>query len=128
MTLAAWWCHLSRYPDFRRWPEADFKRLHARHAFHISLIVVPGMLLQGLGSVAFHLTNTNPSLMILNWILLAASIGPTFFVTAPIHGRLSKGKDMDLIDRLLSTNLPRTIAWTLHFVLAIGWLVMASPA
>ncbi len=123
MVAAGWWCQLCRYPQFHLCSECDFPSFHRRHTFQISLVVIPGMILQTVGAILLMRASVSDFLKAANVICLAASLLPTFLVSAPIHGRLSRGKDDSLIARLIRTNLPRTIAWTAHFVIAVAWQI-----
>jgi len=118
MTAAAWWCHLNRYPAFRTWGE-EFERRHRRHTLEISLLVIPGMFAQ-IGGTAWVVYSGRPLwLQIAHIALCLASIGPTLLVSGPIHGKLANGHDAELVEKLIRTNLPRTLAWTAQFALAV---------
>lgn len=121
MVASSWWCERVRYPAFRTWSDEEFLRRHALHTFQISIFVVPGMLLQLAGTAAIWLSGGPGWYFWLNVLCCAGSIGPTLLVSGPIHGRLSGGKDPALIERLIRTNLPRTIVWSLQFALALAW-------
>lgn len=124
MAAAGWWCQRVRYPAFRVWSEAEFLRRHTGHTFQISLIVIPGMLLQLFGASLMFLDAVPLVLQGANGLCLLGSIGPTFLVSGPIHGRLANGKDDGEIERLIRSNLPRTLFWTAHFGVAAVWLAM----
>lgn len=119
MAAASWWCHLHRYPAFRTWGE-EFDRRHRLHTLEISLVVIPGMFAQ-LAGTAWVVASGRPLwLQVAHIALCLASIGPTLLVSGPIHGRLSHGHDPDLVEKLIRTNLPRTLAWTAQFFLALA--------
>lgn len=126
MALAGWWCHLQRYPSFRGWSEDEFCRRHAGHTFQISLAVIPGMILQVIGAASLQVQSPNVVLRTANAVCVVGSLLPTIFVSAPLHRKLSKGKDDELVDRLIATNLPRTLFWTAHFALALAWAVQSG--
>lgn len=123
MVAAGWWCQLCRYPQFHLCSQCDFPSFHRRHTLQISLVVIPGMILQTVGAILLMRSPVLDFLKAANVICLAASLLPTFLVSAPIHGQLSRGKDESLIARLIRTNLPRTIAWTAHCVIAVAWQI-----
>lgn len=120
MSLAGWWCQFYRYPSFRKWSENEFTRLHAGHTFQISLVVIPGMLLQILGTGLVFISSGALWLKLLHVACVGGSLLPTFLVSGPIHGRLSRGKDDALIEKLIRTNLPRTLVWTLQLILSLA--------
>lgn len=123
MSLAGWWCQWVRYPAFHKWPPELFLAKHKIHTFQISLVVVPGMLLQVIGSLLMVLSNAPLVLSLISWACVVASLVPTFCISGPIHHKLSLGKSDPLISRLIQTNLPRTLAWTLHVIVALTWWI-----
>ncbi|MCC7434141.1 MAG: hypothetical protein IT363_05600 [Methanoregulaceae archaeon] len=117
MAGAGWWCQKVRYPAFRSWSAESFLRNHQRHTLQISPIVIPGMLLQMAGTTWLAtLPDVLLGLKVLHIALCLASIGPTLLVSGPIHGRLSAGKDAELIEKLIRSNRPRTVVWSFQAV------------
>jgi hypothetical protein len=53
----------------------------------------------------------------------AIAIGTTMFVSAPLHGRLNANFSQATLDRLITTNWIRTVAWTARAAVAIAMLV-----
>lgn len=76
------------------------------------------MLVEGVSAAAL-LTPQLHLLNILNALFAVMAIANTFIVFTPIHSALSKGKDNQVIDKLIRKNWPRTILWTAHSVAAI---------
>lgn len=126
MTAAGWWCQFSRYPAFRGWTDEEFIKRHTMHTLQISLVVIPGMILQIAGSVLLQNSTSLLWLKVASGVCLAGSLVPTFLVSGPIHGRLSHGKLEAEVERLIRTNLPRTLFWTVHCGLAIYWLLLGT--
>ena len=58
-------------------------------------------------------------------VLLAVSLGSTILLSVPLHARMARGYSPDIGRRLVLTNWPRTIAWTLRAVLMTS-LVMVG--
>ena len=75
------------------------------------------------GTVALLSLSYPPSVRGINLALCCLSLGPTFLISGPIHGRLAKERDHHLIEKLIKTNLPRTVAWTAHLIVAGMMLV-----
>lgn len=127
LALVGWWVQIVQYPAFRTWEPDEFQKRHARYTFGVSWVVVPAMFAQ-LGSVAWVALHpgTSPIWKALNVALLLSSVGPTLLVSGPIHGRLSKGKDSALVERLIRANLPRTLAWSFHAMLAGNWILASN--
>lgn len=125
MALAGWWCQRVRYPAFRSWSAESFLRNHQRHTLQISPIVIPGMLLQMAGTAWLALLpEVSFGIKLLHIALCLGSVGPTLLVSGPIHGRLSDGKDAELIEKLIRTNKPRTLVWTCQAVACTALFVV----
>jgi hypothetical protein len=57
-------------------------------------------------------------------LLVAIALGSTIFLSVPLHARMARTFDSSTGPRLVLTNWPRTIAWTLHGVVGV---VMLAP-
>jgi len=49
-------------------------------------------------------------------VLLAVALGSTVFVSVPLHAKMATNPTADVGRRLVVTNWPRTIAWSLRAV------------
>ncbi len=58
-------------------------------------------------------------------ILLAISLGSTVFLSVPLHQKMVNQPSAELGKRLVSTNWPRTVSWTLRGVICV---VMCAQA
>jgi hypothetical protein len=107
-----WLVQYTVYPAFRVVPEDRFPAYHQHHTSSISWIILPFMLSEaGLTLwLVFSQAGSWSSLVVLG--LLAVIWLSTFLVQVPIHQQLASGKDLRLIDRLVSSNWIRTILWT----------------
>ena len=52
-----------------------------------------------------------------NAVLLAVALGSTVLLSVPLHARMAEAPDASIGHRLVVTNWPRTIAWTLRGVI-----------
>jgi hypothetical protein len=115
MTGVIWVVQVLHYPTYRFISEDKFIEFQAFHQKWITVIVAPMMLLE-LGSA-----------MILIWIIPSkwtwinlTTIGliwlSTFLLSVPQHARLSIKRDPATIERLIRTNWPRTLLWTIRCV------------
>ncbi len=83
-------------------------------------MVIPGMIAQMCGiTLLWQQADAPVAVKILHVGLGLASIGPTLAVSGPIHGRLAKGKSDQLIEKLIRTNLPRTLVWSAQCVASL---------
>jgi hypothetical protein len=59
-------------------------------------------------------------------VLLAIALGSTIFLSVPLHEKMANSPSADIGARLVRTNWPRTIAWTLRGVLTAIMLLQAT--
>ncbi len=112
-----WVIQLVHYPLFAHVGERAWGTYHAMHMRQISLIVMPVMVAElGLaGWLAWA-----PPVGVSRYVMWAALVcvmsawASTALWSVPAHGALSSAPDVSVIERLVLTNWPRTVAWTLH--------------
>ena len=59
-------------------------------------------------------------------LLLAIALGSTIFLSVPLHEKMAQAPTVDIGHKLVRTNWPRTIAWTLRGVLTAIMLLQAT--
>lgn len=120
MCVLLWLVQLIIYPSFLRVREDALVAWHRVYTFRLSLIVIPLMIGQlALVLYASIQTPTLASLIGLGLLLVCWML--TFFVSVPLHHKVQAGEGtQDVLNRLVQTNWPRTILWTL--VLVVGFL------
>lgn len=112
---------------FKNAGQENFVAYHERHMALILWLVAPLMFVEiGSAVVIFWLGERSMTFCI--------SIGALFVVWAstallqvPLHNMLTLGYDAKTIDRLVSTNLWRTLAWTLRGVCLSFMLISQFP-
>ena len=116
------WCiQVVHYPSFRFvHPDrfVEFERFHTRA---ITWIVGPAMLLEITTAVVL-LGSLSPGWGALNIASVGAIWISTALLSVPCHTALAKGLDVEIIDKLVQTNWPRTVLWSLR---AMAWFVFA---
>lgn len=140
MAGVLWLVQLVHYPLFRGIDPVQFKEWHQYHSSMISFIVVPLMVLELLSAIgllfggALQLLEGSPHLLggtphlVERWkliTLLGLTLviwGSTFLLSVPLHGRLSQGFDLKVVNQLVLTNWPRTIAASVKVLLLYYWL------
>lgn len=121
MAAVGWLVQLTHYPALLEVSAERFGIFHRRHCEALGRIVPVPVLLE-VGGAAWLVSAADGSGWA-PWTGLGMAVFGlvwTFAVSAPLHGRLASGKDEALIRRLISTNLPRTLAWTAHAVLGLA--------
>lgn len=116
-----WFVQIVQYPLFRNFDGAEnFQQVHIGHVFRTGLVVIPVMLLEMGSSVVLSISNS--PVLGLNRIglgLVSANWLFTFFIQAPIHGKLQHSYDRTLVEKLIRTNWIRTILWSLKALLSL---------
>ena len=126
MTGLIWTIQLVQYPVMREVPASSFIAFETQHTRRISWVVGPLMAAEGVCVLILLVARPAALSWWLPWagaVAEAAAIGVTALISAPIHGRLSAGKDDRLLERLIATNWIRTAAWTLRGALSLAMLV-----
>ena len=110
-----WTIQVVHYPSFQYADETTFREMESFHQTRISLLVMPLMLLEiGTGLLLLW---SRPDFFfgwaaMLSVLLIGVVWASTFALQVPLHGKLSEGMDTLVIQRLVTTNWIRTIAWT----------------
>ena len=119
MTGLIWQIQVNHYPSFSYVESSQFSQFQHFHMRSITYVVMPVMLMEVFFGVliTFHLAEKfkayqhylflNLALLILIWL-------STWFFSVPAHNKLINRKDQKIIDRLVQTNWPRTILWTVR--------------
>lgn len=126
-----WVIQLVHYPLMRHIPGESFRSFEAEHQRRITWVVGPLMAVEGISVllVFFWRPASIPFALALGGgIAEAIAIGVTVMISAPTHGRMATTGDMDLLDRLITTNWIRTAAWTARGAIAIAMLVLAATS
>jgi hypothetical protein len=107
------------YPGMHGWDSDRFALLHREYVRRISFIIVPLIVAQA--ALALHQVILAPNpITAAQVILIGAVWGMTFFISVPLHKRLSAGYDVQAVTRLTATNWLRTIGWSL--ISLLDWL------
>ena len=113
MVGVIWTIQLVHYPSFHFVASENFVSFEKFHAFRISLVVIPAMLIELLTAAALvYFFKENSQLLMINFILVLCIWAVTFFISSPAHGKLLSGFSTETINFLISTNWIRTILWT----------------
>ncbi len=114
LLILIWLVQLIIYPSFRYTEEKAFIAWHGRYTALISLIVTPLMLLQaGVETACFLAQDIRWQRILIILVIWLA----TFGLSVPCHSRLhGAGKNLIVIQRLVTTNWIRTLCWSLLFL------------
>lgn len=119
LVVLVWLVQLVIYPSFRYVNAAELVAWHARYQTLISFFVIPMMFAQ-VWLVGRQALATRSGVDIASAVLVAGAWLSTFTLSVPCHRALAEtGKDPVVVDRLVRTNWPRTLAWTAVFALGL---------
>lgn len=116
LVILIWLVQLVIYPSFMHVSKAEFRGWHKKYVERISSVVIPLMLVQMILIVRLVVTQPRIShcLMLSGLIIIWIS---SFSLAVPFHKVLqNRGKDKEVIKRLVQTNWIRTILWTAVFL------------
>ncbi len=128
MTGLIWLVQLVHYPLMLRVSPDRFTEYEAAHMHRISWIVGPAMLAELVTGAWLVLLPLEPGAKAASWLGVALLIViwvSTATGQGPMHGRLARGYDPQLIRQLVRTNWVRTAAWSMRAVIA-GYLLFAA--
>ncbi|MEM7790980.1 MAG: hypothetical protein AAF546_06245 [Verrucomicrobiota bacterium] len=119
MFTILWLVQLVIYPSFLHIAEEKRVAWHRKYTSRVAYVIVPMMFTQ-LFCIIWFTYRDGGVLNILSVILVSVCWILTFFVSVPLHEKISRGEgDPLVLKRLIQTNWPRTILWTLIFVIGI---------
>ena len=114
LVILIWLVQLIIYPSFKYTEQNEFIAWHSRYTGLIGMIVSPLMLLQAGMEIMIAITQDPRWMRIMFIGLIWIS---TFTLSVPCHSRLHvDGKNMLIVRRLITTNWPRTVLWSLLFL------------
>ena len=100
----------------------------AEHHRRTAQVVGLPMAVEGVSTLILLVDRPDQVMWWLPWmgaILLAISLGSTVFLSVPLHQKMVNQPSAELGKKLVSTNWPRTISWTLRGVICV---VMCAQA
>ncbi|MBX9767094.1 MAG: hypothetical protein K2X47_07480 [Bdellovibrionales bacterium] len=112
LTGLIWTIQILHYPCFDRVSGAGFEEFHLFHTRRITFLVLPLMILDLASGIALVVYFPDSELMKINLLAVLMIWMVTFFISVPIHQRLSNEKSTVAIRRLISTNWLRTALWS----------------
>lgn len=112
-----WLIQLLHYPSFLQIDKSSFLDFHTQHTNMMTLLVGPVMIAELV--LSLYLSQHFEKFWLIQSVLVVILFLLTFLVSVPIHNQLAHGFDKNLIQKLISTNWPRTIIWTIKAILLV---------
>jgi uncharacterized membrane protein len=120
MTGLIWTIQILHYPAFLKIQKELFTTFHQQHSRNITFIVAPMMLIELVTSVFLIKLH---SLFVVNLIFLIGIWLCTFFLSIPLHSKLAEARSEIIIAKLVSTNWPRTLLWSIRLILLVAYVI-----
>jgi hypothetical protein len=114
MTGLIWIIQVLHYPCFLLIRESEFAHFHAGHTQRITYLVLPAMLLELLSGFILMWSSHFQQVLVANFLMILVIWMSTAFLSVPIHNQLASQQDFNKIRRLVLTNWPRTLLWSLR--------------
>ena len=122
MTGVIWFVQHVHYPLLAQVEMGQAVAVAEEHQRRTGHIVALPMAVEGLTTLALLARQPVGVTWYLPWIgaiLLAVALGCTVFLSVPLHAKMATNPDAQVGKKLVATNWPRTIAWSLRSVVCV---------
>ena len=119
MTGVIWFVQWVHYPLLAKVPVDRAVETAIDHQRSTGQVLAIPMAVEGFTTLGLLISRPEGVQIIWPWIgavLLAVALGSTVFVSVPLHAKMATNPTADVGRRLVVTNWPRTIAWSLRAV------------
>ena len=123
LVVLIWLVQVIIYPSFLYTTKEHLCKWHQTYTNLISFFVIPLMFSQLF--LVLYLTYKNPNLLnITSCMMVGLAWLSTLVLSVPLHSQIAQGSgDEVVLQSLVSTNWPRTLVWTLCFILGATQLL-----
>jgi len=122
MTGVIWFVQHVHYPLLAQVETGQAVAVAEEHQRRTGHVVALPMAIEGLTTLALLVQQPIGVSWFLPWIgavLLAIALGCTVLLSVPLHAKMATNPDALVGARLVATNWPRTIAWSLRAVVCV---------
>ena len=122
MTGVIWFVQHVHYPLLAQVEMGQAVTVAEEHQRRTGHVVALPMAVEGLTTLALLARQPVGVTWYLPWIgaiLLAVALGCTVFLSVPLHAKMATNPDAQVGAKLVSTNWPRTFAWSLRAVVCV---------
>jgi formate hydrogenlyase subunit 3/multisubunit Na+/H+ antiporter MnhD subunit len=124
-----WFVQRVHYPLLAQVDVGQQISVGAEHQRRTAQVVGLPMAVEGVSTLILLVYRPDQVVWWLPWmgaILLAISLGSTVFLSVPLHQKMVNQPSAELGKKLVSTNWPRTISWTLRGVICVVMCAQAA--
>jgi hypothetical protein len=119
MTGVIWFVQHVHYPLLAQVEMGQAVAVAEEHQRRTGHVVALPMAFEGLTTLALLAQQVSWFLPWIGAILLAVALGCTVFLSVPLHAKMATNPDAQVGKKLVSTNWPRTFAWSLRAVICV---------
>jgi uncharacterized membrane protein len=122
MTGVIWFVQHVHYPLLAQVEIGQAVAVAEEHQRRTGHVVALPMAVEGLTTLALLAQQPVGVTWYLPWIgaiLLAIALGCTVFLSVPLHAKMATNPDPQVGAKLVATNWPRTIAWSLRAAVCV---------
>ena len=119
MTGVIWFVQWVHYPLLAKVPVDRAVETAINHQRRTGQVLAIPMAVEGFTTLGLLIIRPESVHIFWPWfgaVLLAVALGSTVFVSVPLHAKMATNPTADVGQRLVVTNWPRTIAWSLRAV------------
>ena len=129
MVGVIWFVQVVHYPLLATIGQDRASEIAQEHQRRTGWVVGAPMAIEGVTALWLLVQRPQHVNVLLPWlaaILLAVALASTLFLSVPLHEKMANSPTADIGARLVRTNWPRTVAWTLRGVVTFVMLVQAT--
>ena len=117
-----WFVQRVHYPLLATFDVGQQREVGNEHQRRTSQVVALPMLIEGVSTLVLLVDRPEQVTLVLPWLgafLLAISLGSTIFLSVPLHQKMVDQPSAEIGVKLVATNWPRTMSWTLRGVVCL---------
>jgi hypothetical protein len=129
MVGVIWFVQIVHYPLLAQFGSTQSVAVAEQHQQRTGYVVGLPMLVEGVSTLWLLARTPDGVEELLPWVnavLLAVALGSTLFLSVPLHAKMALAHNDETGRKLVVTNWPRTIAWTLRLALCVVMLTQMS--
>jgi hypothetical protein len=117
-----WFVQRVHYPLLAKFEVGQQREVGNEHQRRTSQVVALPMLIEGVSTLVLLVDRPEQVTLVLPWLgafLLAISLGSTIFLSVPLHQKMVDQPSAEIGVKLVATNWPRTMSWTIRGVVCL---------
>ena len=117
-----WFVQRVHYPLLAKFNVGQQREVGNEHQRRTSQVVALPRLIEGVSTLVLLVDRPEQVTLVLPWLgafLLAISLGSTIFLSVPLHQKMVDQPSAEIGVKLVATNWPRTMSWTIRGVVCL---------